>query len=257
MALTAAAARACLPRHFFFVRTPRRATLSSTFTFYSHENSLSKSCGRATGSAITTRRYASTENISEDGKNMVIDGNGILFGGVEARFFSDLNRSTLDHQVHPQIKVERKSMDWNTYFALRGTRRLYEITFAALTVPIGSLGGAYYLAQQTFNPSISICGMDQVVMCLIGGATSGFLGLAVGPVAGDVAFRLVYRDSQPLVDKMDKEFFNRIALNRAKPAGNLLAPFPDYYGEGIASVHDYRAWLRKQREYNRSTMFFV
>jgi import inner membrane translocase subunit TIM23 len=57
---------------------------------------------------------------------------------------------------------------------------------------------------------------------------------------------------------MDREFFKRIALNRANPTGNLLTrPIPDFYGEKIKSVHDYRSWLRKQREYHRKTLYYI
>ncbi|KAF9147390.1 TIM23 complex component [Linnemannia schmuckeri] len=169
---------------------------------------------------------------------------------IETSFFSNLNRS---HHL-----VERKSMDWNSYFALRGTRRLYERVFMVPSTFLGLLGGGYYFAHQDFDPTISIFGMDQVIVYGLGTIVAGLAGLALGPVAGNVIFRSVHGNARPLLDKMDREFFKRIVLNRANPTGNPLAhPIPDFYGEKIKSVHDYRAWLRKQREYRRKTMYYV
>lgn len=57
---------------------------------------------------------------------------------------------------------------------------------------------------------------------------------------------------------MDKEFFKHIVKNRADPTANSVRnPIPDYYGEKIKSVSEYRAWLRKQREYRRKAHFYV
>lgn len=149
-------------------------------------------------------------------------------------------------------------MDWNSYFALRGTRQLYERVFMVPSTLLGLLGGGYYFAHQDFDPTMSIFGMDQVLVYGLGTVGVGLLGLAVGPVVGNVIFRAVHANARPLLDKMDREFFNRIVLNRANPTGNPLAhPIPDFYGEKIKSVHGYRSWLRKQREYRRKAMYFV
>ncbi|KAK3829682.1 MAG: mitochondrial import protein Pam17 [Linnemannia gamsii] len=149
-------------------------------------------------------------------------------------------------------------MDWNTYFTLRGTRRLYERIFMVPSTLLGLFGGGYFFAQQAFDPTISILRMDQVLVYGLGTIGSGLFGLALGPVVGNVIFRVAHANARPLVDKMDREFFRRVVLNRANPTGNPLAhPIPDFYGEKIMSVSDYRSWLRKQREYHRKIMYFV
>ncbi|KAF9550542.1 TIM23 complex component [Mortierella hygrophila] len=170
--------------------------------------------------------------------------------GIEASFFSNLNRT---HHL-----VERKSMDWNSYFALRGTRRLYERVFMVPSTLLGLLGGGYYFAHRDFDPTMSIFGLDQVVVYGLGAVGVGLVGSSVGSIVGNMIFRAVHANARPLLDKMDREFFNRIVLNRANPTGNPLThPIPDFYGEKIKSVHDYRTWLRKQREYHRKAMYFV
>ncbi|KAF9131208.1 TIM23 complex component [Mortierella sp. 14UC] len=200
---------------------------------------------------VSSSRYISTSKSS----GSIAITNTTTFGGdsgIEANFFSNLSRS--DHKV----QVERKSMNWSTYFALRGTRRLYERVFMVPSTLGGLFGGGYWFAQQAFDPTMSIFGMDQVLVYGLGTLGSGLLGLALGPVVGNMIFWAVHANARPLVDKMDREFFQRIVLNRANPTGNPLAHhIPDFYGEKIKSVSDYRSWLRKQREYRRKIMYFL
>ncbi|KAF9106709.1 TIM23 complex component [Mortierella sp. GBA35] len=179
-------------------------------------------------------------------------------GLLGAGFFSNLNRR---HYV--------EDMDWSSYFALRGTRRLYERVLMVPSGLLGLFGGGYYFVHQEFDPTASFFGMDQIIVYGLGTIASGVLGLALGPVVGNVIFRSVHAHARPLVDQvlrlldffspqMDREFFKRIVENRANPTGNPLTnPIPDFYGEKIKSVTDYRTWLRKQREYQRKTTFFV
>ncbi|KAG0208712.1 TIM23 complex component [Mortierella sp. GBA30] len=156
-----------------------------------------------------------------------------------------------------QQTQQQETMDWNTYFALRKTRRNYERVFMVPCAAFGLLGAGYYFAQQDFDPT-PIFGMDQVVVYAAGTIAAGIIGLATGPVVGNMVFRTVNSRAKPLVDRMDKEFFKHIVKNRADPTANSVRnPIPDYYGEKIKSVSEYRAWLRKQREYRRKAQFYV
>ncbi|KAG0250275.1 TIM23 complex component [Mortierella polycephala] len=178
--------------------------------------------------------------------------------------------------VEQQAKHE--TMDWNTYFAFRRTRRNYERVFMVPCALFGLGGAGYFFAQQDFDPT-PIFGMDQVVVYGVGTIAAGIIGLATGPVVGNMIFRTVNSKAKPLVDRdslvqgfnsknilaifclfaqMDKEFFKHIVKNRADPTANSVRnPIPDYYGEKIKSVSEYRAWLRKQREYRRKSQFYV
>jgi len=52
--------------------------------------------------------------------------------------------------------------------------------------------------------------------------------------------------------KMDKEFHKHIVKYRVDPTRNSgRNVVPDYYGEKIKSVSDYRKWLRKQQNFRR------
>ena len=56
--------------------------------------------------------------------------------------------------------------------------------------------------------------------------------------------------------QMEKDFLDRIALNRVRPEQQILnKPIPDYYGEKIHSASQYRSWLRQQQDYKRKAVF--
>ncbi|KAF9960287.1 TIM23 complex component [Mortierella alpina] len=148
-------------------------------------------------------------------------------------------------------------MDWNSYFLLRRTRRNYERFFMVPCALLGLGSAGYYFANKDFDPT-PIFGMDQVLVYGLGTIAAGIVGLAIGPVVGNMIFRTAHSKARPLVDRMDKEFHKHIVKNRADPTANSVRnPVPDYYGEKIKSVSEYRKWLRKQREYRRKATFFV
>ncbi|KAK3648487.1 TIM23 complex component [Elasticomyces elasticus] len=48
----------------------------------------------------------------------------------------------------------------------------------------------------------------------------------------------------------EKSFYRRIQKYRADPSSSSPQnPIPDYYGEKVASVKDYRRWLKDQRAF--------
>ncbi|KAF9586279.1 TIM23 complex component [Lunasporangiospora selenospora] len=155
----------------------------------------------------------------------------------------------------PEQQLER--MDWNTYFTLRRSRRNYERVFMAPCAILGFLGAGYYFANREFDPT-PIMGMDPFFVYGAGTIAGAIVGLATGPVVGNMVFRSVNSKARPIVDKMDKEFYKHIVKNRADPSANSVRnPVPDFYGEKIKSVSEYRSWLRKQREFRRKAQFYV
>jgi len=78
----------------------------------------------------------------------------------------------------------------------------------------------------------------------------------VGPSIGATAWRITHRRVLPLIELKDKEFHNRIVKNRVDPSRqSAMNPVPDYYGENIGSLHDYRRWLRDQAKFNKKAMW--
>ncbi|KAG0234933.1 hypothetical protein BGW42_006032 [Actinomortierella wolfii] len=174
-----------------------------------------------------------------------------------ARFMSNTSRSAAQETKAAASVSEQQAMDWNTYFAFRRTRRNYERAFMAPCALVGLGSAGYYFAQKEFDPT-PIFGMEQVVVYGFATVLAGVVGLGLGPVVGNAVFRTVNSKARPVMDVMDKEFYKHIVKNRADPSANSVRnPVPDYYGEKIKSVSEYRAWLRKQREYRRKSQFFV
>lgn len=56
----------------------------------------------------------------------------------------------------------------------------------------------------------------------------------------------------------EKEFYNRVKKFRVDPSASSMAnPVPDYYGEKISSVADYRQWLKDQRAFNKKRTTYI
>jgi import inner membrane translocase subunit TIM23 len=55
---------------------------------------------------------------------------------------------------------------------------------------------------------------------------------------------------------MDRELYRHIVKYRSDPSlSSARNPLPDYYGEKIRSLRDYRRWLRRQLEHRRKSTF--
>ncbi|RKP12882.1 mitochondrial import protein Pam17, partial [Piptocephalis cylindrospora] len=145
---------------------------------------------------------------------------------------------------------------WNQYFELRAKRRTYDRVFSIPTT-LAALGTAgSYVANVTIDPTETIVGLDPLMaygFCIV---ASGFGGFLLGPVMGTTAWRLTHPAISRSMEQRDEEFYRHIVKNRADASFNSIRnPVPDYYGEKIRSLKDYRKWLRKQREHQRKANF--
>jgi import inner membrane translocase subunit TIM23 len=56
----------------------------------------------------------------------------------------------------------------------------------------------------------------------------------------------------------DRDFYNRIKRHRVDPSSQSYSnPVPDYYGEKIGSVKEFRNWMKDQRAYNKKRQNFL
>ncbi|OZJ04204.1 hypothetical protein BZG36_02976 [Bifiguratus adelaidae] len=162
-------------------------------------------------------------------------------------FATSASRST-DAQEH--LKT------WDDYFKLRSKRRTYDRLFQIPSGVAGLLGGGAYVSQLEVDPTQLVFGQDPLLMYALGILGCGFGGFLVGPVIGGTMFKLLNRDKVRQLEERDKAFYEHLVRNRADARLNSIRnPVPDYYGEKINSVRDYRAWLRKQREHTRKGTF--
>ena len=56
----------------------------------------------------------------------------------------------------------------------------------------------------------------------------------------------------------DRDFYERIKRHRVDPSSQSYSnPVPDYYGEKIGSVKEFRNWMKDQRAYNKKRQNFL
>ncbi|CDH52390.1 pam17p [Lichtheimia corymbifera JMRC:FSU:9682] len=156
----------------------------------------------------------------------------------------------------PSNSSESLVPTWDDYFKLRAKRRKYEIAsyLPCTLVPVAGTG-SYFMTMQ-IDPLSTIMGMDPIMAACLATVGAGFCGYLAGPVFGDALFKVMNQKYVRAMDTRDKDFYDHIKRNRSSARLNSIRnPVPDYYGEKINSVSDYRSWLRKQREHYRKGVF--
>ncbi|KAF3912150.1 hypothetical protein ABW21_db0206097 [Orbilia brochopaga] len=150
------------------------------------------------------------------------------------------------------------SLDWNSFLKLRKLKRRYNLAGSLVCSIFTSAVGLNVLGTQEIDPSKMIWGLDPLMVLGLGLIACGATGWLVGPVLGTHAFKIVNRRSLPEITRKEKEFFNHIRKNRVDPSFQSFSnPVPDYYGEKIGSLSQYRQWLKDQRAYNRKREKFL
>ncbi|KAI0351519.1 Pam17-domain-containing protein [Trametes cingulata] len=166
--------------------------------------------------------------------------------------------STASKSSTQPSQVEKETLPWQEYLAIRKRKRRWE---TAVTIPAtvaGFVAGFSYFANMEMDPTKPIFNIDP--MWVYGGATLGCAGLGylIGPVIGSSIWRLTHRRLMRLIEQRDKEFHQHIVKNRVDPtAQSATNPVPDYYGEKIGSLHDYRQWLRDQAKFRKKAAGFL
>ncbi|KAG9005811.1 TIM23 complex component [Tulasnella sp. JGI-2019a] len=143
-------------------------------------------------------------------------------------------------------------LPWPEYFRVRKSKRTWEM---ATTIPMSILGlgagGGYFGGLEATGPIFTF---DPIIV--YGAATAGCMGLGwlLGPFIGGGLWRLSHRKALASIEERDVEFYHHLVKNRADATKQSVQnPVPDYYGEKIGSLTDYRRWLRDQGKFNRKT----
>ncbi|KAF3916809.1 hypothetical protein ABW20_dc0108868 [Dactylellina cionopaga] len=149
-------------------------------------------------------------------------------------------------------------LDWNSFLKLRKQKRRFNLAGSIFCSIVTSTIGINILGTLEIDPSKMIWGLDPLMALGVGLIASGATGWLIGPVAGTQAFKFMNRRWLPEITKKEKEFFHHIKKNRVDPSFQSLSnPVPDYYGEKIGSLSQYRQWLKDQRAYNRKREKFL
>ncbi|KAF4309477.1 Mitochondrial import protein Pam17 [Botryosphaeria dothidea] len=151
--------------------------------------------------------------------------------------------------------AEANTLTWNRFLALRKTRRRLSL-FCSIAAAIAStaVGVNLVLGYDVDSLGAQTFGLDPFIVMGLSTVACGCVGWLLGPAIGDGMFRLVYRKIGRQIVEKEKQFFQRIKKFRVDPTqSSLNNPVPDFYGEKIGSVADYRRWLKDQRAFNLKT----
>ncbi|KAL6301606.1 mitochondrial import protein Pam17 [Sparassis latifolia] len=152
----------------------------------------------------------------------------------------------------PVTSEQQETLPWAEYLAIRKKKRRWE---TAMTIPLtiaGFAGGVAYFGNLDVDPTKPIFNVDPMFVYGFATLGCGGLGYLFGPIVGSTFWRITHRRTMRLIEERDKQFHHHIVKNRVDPAAQSATnPVPDYYGERIGSLHDYRQWLRDQSKFRR------
>lgn len=149
------------------------------------------------------------------------------------------------------VNETNAQLSWNEFFRLRRRLTLFKrfaggipALFAFFTAE-GAL-----LSLPLFDPTAPIFGVDPLVMVGLGTAVGAVASFAVGSAVAGLAWRLCSPLRASLFDAKQRSFYHRVSAFRANvPPNPTQMNFSfDFYGEKVASVQDYRRWLRRQKQ---------
>lgn len=138
-------------------------------------------------------------------------------------------------------------LTWDKYLQLRRSRRMAGlVTTIPTTLLAGAAAGSYFLTVE-IDPSNAIGGIDPIYINAGLTLAATGLGWLTGPTVGTSIWGLLHRKNAGAISAMDHEFYEHIKRNRVDPTRQSMQnPVPDYYGEKIGSIKQYRQWLRDQ-----------
>ncbi|KAJ7578520.1 mitochondrial import protein Pam17 [Mycena floridula] len=148
-------------------------------------------------------------------------------------------------------------LTWAEYLNIRRGRRKWQWATTIPCTALGFFGGIAYFGSLDTDPTKPIMGLIDPFLfyglCTLGCMGGGAL---VGTSLGLGIWRVMHNRTMNLIDGREREFYRRIAKNRVDASlQSPTSPVPDYYGEKIGSLHQYRQWLRDQNKYRRKVLF--
>lgn len=173
----------------------------------------------------------------------------------QIRGYASKAQTTNVESVKAAPKASQPLLTWPEYLAIRRSRHRWQ---TVATVPAAFLGlsaGITYFGSLETDPTKPIFGFDPfMVYGALTVVCAGF-GALLGPTVGGSIWRMTHRQKLDQIDAKDREFLEHISKNRVNASlQSANSPMPDYYGERVGSLHQYRQWLRDQNKYRRKVL---
>lgn len=150
------------------------------------------------------------------------------------------------------------SLNWTEYFNLKKKASRINLACSTITGAGGMVLTLSYLGNVELDFERPIMGIDPIFVMVGVVLLGGGLGWTISPVLGSPVFQMLYRSKMPLFKAKDKIFLQKIKAHRVDPSSQSFSnPVPDYYGEKIFSLKDYRQWLRDCNAYRRKAKEFL
>ncbi|KAK0821795.1 TIM23 complex component [Friedmanniomyces endolithicus] len=168
---------------------------------------------------------------------------------ITTRHASSLDSATTTTTSPPANDI----LTWDRFFALRRRKRYINLAASLATASATVAIVGPILAQQDIDTwGAQISGIDPIFVLGISTMAVAGGGWLCGPTFGGAAFGVWAgrRGWARAIQEKEKSFYRRIQMFRADPSSSSPQnPIPDYYGEKVASVRDYRRWLKDQRAF--------
>ncbi|KAB5595575.1 Presequence translocated-associated motor subunit PAM17 [Ceratobasidium theobromae] len=167
------------------------------------------------------------------------------------------SRPALNHIRLLSASVPKEPpLSWPEYLSIRKKKRRWEM---ATTIPSTFLAlglGLSYFGSLESDPTSTIFGVEPIYVYGVATIACGGLGYLLGPTVGNSMWRMTHRQILPRIETRDAQFYQHIVKNRVDPSRQTATnPVPDFYGEKIGSLKDYRQWLRDQAKYKRKAQW--
>ncbi|KAG5440262.1 hypothetical protein PCANB_001832 [Pneumocystis canis] len=166
--------------------------------------------------------------------------------------FIRFKSSMADFKVNVSQKDIRESLSWDEFLYLRRQNLRSGLIASVPSSLVGLSLGYFYFATIQVDPAQTIFGIDPFVIYLLATLACGGLGWLLGRPIGIGLWKSFHPKRSKLIQEKERDFFLHIRKNRVDPRyQSINNPVPDYYGEKIGSLSDYRRWLRDCRVYRK------
>ncbi|XBW34529.1 hypothetical protein QEN19_000077 [Hanseniaspora menglaensis] len=147
----------------------------------------------------------------------------------------------------------KKSLNWVDFFKIKKQERRVNVVSGIITGFLSSNIAFAYAANVEIDPTQMIFGIDPSMVIVGGCITAGFFGYLIGPAFGRPLFKFKHRNVLAQYNNKTKIFVEHVKKNRVDASTQSLNnPPPDYYGEKIGSLKEYKTWLRDSNAYRHN-----